>query len=256
MRHVLHSLAVIGAIAFGGAAALAAEPPRTSSLGWARLPGAEACVGAPELARAVERQLGRAVFISPAQAEVLVEGRVEPGEPGAAFRFRAHIALTDSRGAVLGTRDLATQSASCRALDEELALVIALLIDPAAALGPPRRPPPPPLPLAAPSCPPVPPSPPASPPPRERWRVGLAVGGAVAAGLLPGAGVGLVLRGEIVPPWFVPIQLGGAVWANASAETAGRGATLSLSWQGRRRRQRRERLHLRAARRRQCQVLG
>src|SRR4051794_36423808 len=31
-----------------------ADPPRTSALGWARLPGGEACIGARRLAEAVE----------------------------------------------------------------------------------------------------------------------------------------------------------------------------------------------------------
>jgi hypothetical protein len=229
MRRFFHGLATM--IALVTLATLGrAEPPRTSSLAWARLPGADACVSAPELARAVEKQLGRAVFVSSAGAEVVVDGRIEPstGAPG----FRAHLALLDARGGVLGTRDLQTGSSSCRALDDQLALVIALLIDPAALLASPSREPPsprspsprataPPL-VVARTAPPV--------APRRRWRTSVALGGAVAVGLLPGARGALVLRGDVTPPGFVPIQLGGALWSTARVDSGGKGATLSLAW--------------------------
>jgi hypothetical protein len=209
----------------------AAEPPRTSALGWVRLPGAETCADARELARAVERRLGRAVFASPAQADVLIEGRIEPAPPGPGFR--AHLALADARGAPLGLRDLEGAGADCRALDEQLALVVALLIDPEAALAPPRAPAPPvvvervfvPAPAPAPA-----------PPPREPWRASVALGPVAAIGLLPGVGFGVALRGELTPPALFPFEIGGAVWLDARAEPAGaaspatKGAVLSLAY--------------------------
>jgi hypothetical protein len=236
MRRPPCAFAAACALALAVRAAGAGAPPRASSLGWVRLPGAEACIGTRELATAVEQRLGRAVFVSPAQAEVFVEGRVEAPRAGAApaepspSRFRAHITLSDARGAVLGTRDLEAPGEGCRTLDEQLALVIALLIDPDAVLsGAPRGPAPPP-PVVERVLVPVPaPSPPA----REPWRESLAVGPQVAAGLLPRAGVALALRGEIVPPSFVPIELGGAVWLDAHADagaSTSKGATLSLAY--------------------------
>jgi hypothetical protein len=223
-RSILVALGLIGAPAGAGAS----EAPRTSSLGWVRMPGAEACIGARELALAVELRLGRAALVSPAQAELFIEARVEPAPPG----FRARITLSDVRGAVLGTRDLESPDPACRALDEQLALVIALLLDPDAALGPrpPVAPPPPPqVVIERVAVPVVAPAPPA----REPWRESISLGPALVAGLLPKIGVAAFLRGEIVPPRFVPIELGGAVWLNAQADAstaASKGATLSLAY--------------------------
>lgn len=231
--------AMLGGLA--PAPAAAAPPPRTSSLGWVRLPGAEPCIATRDLALAVEQRLGRAVFVSPAQADVFIEGRIEPGPTGLSLGwpgFRAHLTLSDAHGTVLGTRDLDSPSGGCRALDEQLALVIALLIDPDAALAP-RTP-------AAPVAPSPPavvvervfvPVPAASAKVREPWRESLSLGPAVAAGLLPRAGIALSLRGEIIPPSFIPIELGGAVWLDAHADAGGagagqpsKGATLSLAY--------------------------
>jgi len=240
----LARLALAAALGSGAAPAAAEAPPRSSSLGWVRLPGAEACVGTRELALAVEQRLGRSAFVPPAQAEVFLDGHVAPAGPG----FRARLTLSDAHGVVLGTRELEALEGGCRALDEPLALVIALLIEPDAILAA-RRPaaPPPHRGVEAPCVPAPPPPlpPPAEPPlddtatgprplpPAEPWRESLSLGGAVAAGLLPRAGVALSLRGEIVPPSFFPIEIGGAVWLDATASAASgpsRGATLSLSY--------------------------
>jgi len=207
-----------------------AEPPRTSSLGWVRLPGAEACIGSRDLALAVEQRLGRSVFVSPAQARVFIEGRVEPQPEGRGFR--AHVALSDDRGALLGIRDLDTQEADCHALDEQLALVVALLIDPDAALAPrgaPRpAPPPPPPPRVVVQRVFVPmPAPPRAP---EPWRERLELSIAMALGLLPGVAGGLSLRGEIAPPSFVPVALGAGVWLPDEAETGPKGSLVSMSY--------------------------
>lgn len=231
-------------LALTAAPAAAGETPRSSSLTWFRQAGAETCAGPRELAQAVDRQLGGAVLVSAAQADVLIDGKIEPIRSGQGFR--AHLTLTDPGGVVLGTRDLESPSRDCHALDEQLALVIALLIDPDAALGPTSTSPSAPSsssPIAAPIAPP-----PSSPPPRLRpappvtpaippppapsppWRQSIGLGAVVAAGLLPGVGAGLSLRAEVTPPWFVPIELGGVVWGSARAESAGRGADLSLSW--------------------------
>jgi hypothetical protein len=207
--------------------ASAAEPRRTSSLGWARLPGAETCIGARDLAIAVERLLGRPVFVSPAQADVLIEGRIEPAPSG----FRAHVVLSSAAGQVLGSRDLDGPGASCRTLDEPIALVVGLLIDPEALLAP--KPPPP-----APEAPrvvvervyvPVP----APAPPCEPWRTSVTAGPLLALGLLPGAGYGLSLRGEIIPPKLFPFELGGTVFLDAHADVSSQsveGASVELSY--------------------------
>ena len=51
---------------------------RTSSLSWIRLPGAERCVSTQDLARDVEQRLGHPIFVSPSEADVSVEGHIEP----------------------------------------------------------------------------------------------------------------------------------------------------------------------------------
>jgi hypothetical protein len=169
------------------------------------------------------------VFVSPAQANVFIEGRAEPNAGGQGFRM--HLALADERGTVLGARDLETPATSCRVLDEQLALVIALLIDPEAATAPPWPP-------RAPITPPLPivvervevPGFVAPPPARERWHESLEVGTAFAVGLLPGAAVGLTLRAEITPPSFLPLELGGTVWLDGRVDVSGKGSVLSLSY--------------------------
>jgi hypothetical protein len=232
LRPLACALALAAALAGGVRPAAAAEPRRTSSLGWARLPGAETCIGPRDLALAVEQRLGRAVFVSPAQADVLIEGRIEPSPAGQPPGFRAHITLSSAEGTLLGTRDLDGSGEACRALDEQIALVVALLIDPEAALGP--RPPPAEAPRVVVERVFVPV--PAAPPAREPWREGLSIGPALALGLLPGAAFAVTLRGEITPPGLFPFEIGGAVFLDAHATPAGapslssKGATLSLSY--------------------------
>lgn len=220
------ALAAACVVASVGLGAEAAESPRTSSLAWVRLPGAESCIGARELEVAVEERLGRTVFVPPAQATVFIEGRVEPSASGPGFQ--GHLTLADDHRAVLGSRDLETSATSCRALDEQLTLVVALLIDPD---GPPAKA--------------VAPGPLVTPPPkitprvdapdrvdlaRKPWRASLEVGPTFAVGLLPGAAVGLTFRAELTPPSFLPIEVGGTFWLDGRADQAGRGSVLSLAY--------------------------
>jgi hypothetical protein len=232
------SLAVVtSALALGVMAAprvARADGERAASLGWVRLPGAEACVGARDLAASVENRLGRTAFVPPASASLFIEGRVEPGPGG--HGFHAHLAIADERGAALGVRDLDEASADCRALDEQLALVVALLIDPDAVLTPRgtiRQPSPllpPPRVVIQKIYVPVPVS--VAPPAKTRppWQVAIEGGAAVAAGLAPGAAVGLSIRAEITPPSFIPIALGGTTWLDAKTQAGTKGASISLSY--------------------------
>jgi len=100
------------------------------------MPGAESCIPTQALARAVEDRLARRVFVSAAQADVSVEGRIEKSK-GKASGWRAVITIRDGAGATLGTRELEKPDASCDAMNEPLALVIAVMIDPDAATRPP-----------------------------------------------------------------------------------------------------------------------
>lgn len=232
MRALFTSTAAL-VVALGlPAASAGAAPARSSSLGWVRGPGAEGCLGTRALAEAVEARLGRQVFVSAARAEVAVEGQIERGPAGA---WRASIAVAGEGGRVLGTRELLREAASCRELDEQLVLVIAVMIDPDAALHAP------PLPAVAPApavivhreLVPVPvpyTAPPRAAPPRpEPFRAGIHLGAVFALGLLPEPGVGLALRGRLTPPRWPTFELGGALWAANQAESGGVGARFSLA---------------------------
>jgi hypothetical protein len=125
---VLLALALLAGRAHGQDAA--AE--RTSSLSWVRLPGAERCATAPELARAVESRLAREVFVAPRHADLSVEGRVTPRDGGG---YTATFAVATADGTVLGERTLDSADPDCHALTETVAFVVAVLIDPDAEAG-------------------------------------------------------------------------------------------------------------------------
>jgi hypothetical protein len=229
--------------------AVAGEPAaRTSSLGWIRLAGAETCAGPRAVAEAVEKRLGRPVFAAPGHADVDVEGQIERAGPSGGWR--ATITLSDEHGAVLGTRELTSDAADCRALDAPIALALALMIDPDAALDLPPAPPPPvppppsppapsppapsppapspPSPLAAaPRCDPAPPAPAA--PPRT-WRAGMQVGFAGSLGMLPYPEPGATLRLHVVPPRGPAFEIGASVWLESRVDPGGPGATFDLAY--------------------------
>jgi hypothetical protein len=205
----------------------AAAPSRSSSLGWVRGAGAEECLGTRALAEAVEARLGRQVFVSAARADVAVEGQIERSPAGA---WRATIALAGEGGRVLGTRELVRDAASCRDLDEQIVLVIAVMIDPVAALH--AAPPPTVTPYVAPTVivqRELVPVPYVAPPRPDPWRSGLHLGAVFALGLLPEPGVGLALRGRITPPRWPTLEIGGAIWSANQAESGGVGARFSLA---------------------------
>jgi hypothetical protein len=97
-----------------------------ASLSWVRLPGAEDCIGAAELAALVEERIGRPVLQAPSRAETSIEGRVAAdGEDG----WLAVIDVADRRGALVGRRELRVRGEPCSALDRPASLIISLLID-------------------------------------------------------------------------------------------------------------------------------
>jgi hypothetical protein len=160
-----------------------------------------------------------------------IEGHADRDGAGGPWHIR--IALVGEAGEVLGLRELGAEAGDCRALDDEIALVIAVLVDPGAALValPPPAPPalPPPAPPALPPAPAAPPPscPPVSPPPAP-WRVGAQVGAAGALGVLPTVAPGLAFRGRIAPPHWPSFEVGGAFWR--SQEVGPVGAGFSLAW--------------------------
>ncbi|XXT16464.1 hypothetical protein WME94_40150 [Sorangium sp. So ce429] len=240
MQRTLFSL-VAAALVAAARPARASSGEQTASLSWVRLAGAEACVGARALAQAVEARLGRAALVSAARADLTIEGRIEPGGSGG---WRAVIAIADAGGAVLGTREIATASPRCGGIDSELALAIALMIDPSATLSASAPPPsaspapaPPPPASPAPVATPPPqvivqriliPVPPPAPPPPEPWRVEVGAGPLFGLGLLPSPGVAAVIRARLAPPRFLSVEVGGAVWA--PHETTTGAFTTRFSW--------------------------
>jgi len=194
-------------------------PGRTSALSWVRLPGAEACVAAPALASAVEARLGRRVFVSPSDAEISVEGTV--AYRADTRRYRATFRVTDREGKVLGVREVDQQVGRCDELDERLAFVLSILIDPDAALGGTRdgadadggakaeltQASSSTTDAAAPSASPPPEAAPPAVAPAGPWRwlVGAEFGG--AAGIVPD--VGWVIHGQLL---VTPPRRAGSAW--------------------------------------------
>jgi hypothetical protein len=223
------------------------ERARTSSLSWLRMPAAEACIATQALARSVEERLGRHVFVSAAEADVSVEGRIERRASGG---WHAVITIRDAKGAVLGTRELDRPDASCTTMNEPLALIIAVMIDPEAKLSssPPPRPKPSAAPAAAPSAAPsaaAPPPAPATtpeikvpeggPPPRTRdpWRFQGDAVATITSGLAPQIDLG----GSIAGTLFIPdIPLGlrgyGSLFVPTIADRDGARASFDLFYLG------------------------
>ncbi len=190
----------------------AAEAGRTSSLSWLRMPGADSCIATQALARSVEERLGRHVFVSAAEADVSVEGRIEKRGKGPGWH--AVITVRDGKGALLGTRDVDRPDTSCETMSEPLTLIIAVMIDPDASLSgpppapaPPAAPPPVPAPAPAPAPVPEPPAPP-PPPKKDPLRVEGGVGAILTSGLAPAFDPGVVFTGLLYPPG-VPVGLRG-----------------------------------------------
>jgi len=207
------ALAPLVAASVASSVAHAEPAARTSSLSWVRLPGAEGCIGSRALAVAVERRLHREVFVPPARAAVAFEGRVE--RTAAPEGFRAVITVSNEAGVVLGTREMRSGAPSCRAMDDDLALVVAVMIDPDAALGPPQPLAPAPAPVAPPpawegALPKAGPAPPS-------WRVSLQAGGAAMLGLMPRTSAGVLLRSHVEPPRFWAFEVGGVIFPSVEA---------------------------------------
>jgi hypothetical protein len=123
------------------AVSAAAEAPSLSggeaTLQWVREASAADCVDGRELARRVEAKLQKQVFGAPRSATLLVEGHAQRTAEG----FRAHLRTFDANGAPLGSREVLSSKASCDELSETVAVVLAIMVDPEAALGASAEPP-------------------------------------------------------------------------------------------------------------------
>jgi hypothetical protein len=106
----------------------AAESARTVSLQWVGADVESGCLGRTELAAAVENLLGRSAFSAePSQLRVVVA--MEPRESSGPFKWRARVRIENRSGAVLGERELVSETESCASLNEPLAFAVVLMVD-------------------------------------------------------------------------------------------------------------------------------
>lgn len=131
MRHprLRLALAISLALAQSSRTELATAQTKTA-LSWVREQGAEACIGPAELGRRVEQLVGPVLAAAP-EGQISIEGAIKRAGSG----FAANVAVSDARGRLLGRRELRSSDPNCRALDDQLAFIIAVAIDPNAALA-------------------------------------------------------------------------------------------------------------------------
>jgi hypothetical protein len=215
-------------------AGAATEPFAHARLELEAAPG-ERCISASELEQAVQAQLGRVAFVaSGAPATLLVRVRIDESAPG---HFRAAVwsePVPPTVDAPTNQRELEA-TGDCRSLDEQLALVVALLVDsdPEPAPSPPQQElePPPPEPPAPPiqdtsavSSAPSWESAPAGP-----WQLALGASGLVGLGPFPDAAFGAALGVLATPPAWPGLRLRAVGFAPGRASLTA-DAWLDLTW--------------------------
>lgn len=102
-----------------------AEPKLPNALNLVRAEGAEGCIDAVTASRRIEALTGP-VLVPSSQAERIVEVLLLPHGTG----YRARVGLFDAQRNSLGMRQLDEPSSRCRALDDALVFVVALIVDP------------------------------------------------------------------------------------------------------------------------------
>jgi hypothetical protein len=192
----------------------------------------------------VERRLERPVFVPAGRGAVGVSLHFARRPDRS---FAAEVVLRDRRGTALGRRELKTRAPHCSALDDSLALVVALLVDSpeaheqaeaAAVTEGPATPPgaaPPPVAASA-SAPPrttvaIPPDVAA---PREPYRFVVGASAAALVGPLPGIALGPELLFAVRPPRFVELRLRPSLFPERevlgpTSEQGGRLALISVA---------------------------
>jgi hypothetical protein len=200
-----------------GVSTRAEAPAPTVSLEVIRDAGAESCLESAALETAVERRLERPVFVPAGRGAVGVNLHFVRRTDRS---FAAEVVLLDRHGTALGRRELKTRAAHCSALDDSLALVVALLVDSPEAREQAAAAPTTAHPAAPPSsaAPPVAASasaprqtsvaiPPDVAAPREPYRFVVGASAAALAGPLPGLAWGAELFFAVRPPRFVELRL-------------------------------------------------
>ena len=226
----LEALACVSALA---TTAHAQEEPVLAELEWRGGPSGSNCLQAQELEASVEARLGRTLFAPKGQADVRLSGAISEADG----KWLVRLTLTSAEGEPMGERDLESESADCSALDDSLALVLAVMLDiPKTRIPAPTRTTA--EPAAAPSAAPPPAAPPRvttlrvpkdTPPRRPRWsfEVGLAALGAY--GLLPEATFGIRGHVAVKPPefWKVGVDFGSYASVDETLGTADAGASFA-----------------------------
>lgn len=219
-----------------------AEAALLAVLSVERGPGAEACLDAAQLTRSVERRLKRRVFVRESDASL----RLRVSFIARQSEIEARIELSSIDGTPRGVRSLVT-TGHCSALDDSLALSVALLVDeppdpvapvaepaPGEAGSGPTNPTPPTLNRSAVPAPLAPKTtitiPPEVAAPREPWHGRLGVSGEAVWGVLPAIRPAVAFALGLVPRDFVPLLLQGDVLLPANAERDARsGARFQLA---------------------------
>ncbi len=227
-----------------------AHGPPAPALNWVRLPGAERCIAAAELADRIEERVGRVLFVPDTEAGLSVDGRVGRNEQG----FQVTLQVSKPGGRVLGEREIEVMGDDCAAIEEAVVLVIAVTLyprtgllgsgiplDPETAAGlealfgdEPLDPDPEALPQADPEPEPAPVRRVSRPAPTPagfsgaETTVELDAAGAVAAGQLPGLSFGVAARLGLRFGALWPIELGAALWHETVEERAGGQARFGL----------------------------
>ena len=102
----------------------AQDEPVLAELEW-RTPSGSNCIAAEELSAAVEARLGRTLFAAKGRADVHVTGSITEADG----KWLVRMTLTSAQGEPMGERELESESRDCSALDDSLALVLAVMLD-------------------------------------------------------------------------------------------------------------------------------
>jgi len=241
------------ALVLAGWLTLAASPSRVARanedavrLVWVRGAGAEECADAASVAERVAARLGRNVFAESAPKSI--EGFVEQ----AGGHWSAHIATRGPKGELLGARELSSDAPDCKPLENAVTLVVALAIDPDAALRglpgaspvPPEAPgpasspaspaPPPPLappPLACPVARPCP-APETSPPAPKATLATVTLRGTLSIGLLPATSSGAAVAADVSLVGPLSLAIGALFLPEVRTPSNSFGFGLSAGWLG------------------------
>ena len=197
----------------------AASPSKaTATLVLERGAGTEACLSQKLLEKSVEQRLRRRVFVEAGSGTPALRLRVRFLKQDTEFQARIELSSWDHTAR--GERLLVTSSRHCSALDDSLALSLAILVD-----SPPEPLPPeiairPEAPRRSPERPPAA-SPIAIPEdaeaPREPWRLALTPGARVSFGALPGIASGFSLGARLGTRHFPTLLVEGDLWPARNA---------------------------------------